>query len=204
MKTGSPTLSRRFLPVGVVVLLVALLGACTGRGGGYLNPDGVFTGKAQLGFTFSCEDPGGINPPTGQLRIQLSYSDRGAGPTVKGPFSIHGIVDEIEPVDESMFCIGQNPPPTPNQLIFLGRFRPTTTARPTGFAKSCPTRATSASPLCRFEVIVRDNDNNLAPSEGDFFSIQLSSATTLTSELDPTTVFYARAGYLAGGNLTVD
>jgi hypothetical protein len=53
-------------------------------------------------------------------------------------------------------------------------------------------------------VIVRDNDQNLAPSPGDFFSIKLSSATALTSELDPLTVFYARAGYLAGGNLTVD
>jgi hypothetical protein len=57
--------------------------------------------------------------------------------------------------------------------------------------------------LCRFEVIVRDNDGNLAPSPGDFFSIKLSNATAVTSVLDPATVFYARAGFLAGGNLTV-
>jgi hypothetical protein len=57
--------------------------------------------------------------------------------------------------------------------------------------------------LCRFEVIVRDTDGNLAPSKGDFFSIKLSSATAVTSELDPVTVFYARAGFLEGGNLTV-
>jgi hypothetical protein len=55
--------------------------------------------------------------------------------------------------------------------------------------------------LCRFEVIVQDNDQNLTPSPGDFFSIKLSSATALTSTLP--LVFYARAGYLAGGNLTV-
>jgi hypothetical protein len=44
---------------------------------------------------------------------------------------------------------------------------------------------------------------NLAGSKGDFFSIKLSSATAPTSVLDPATVFYARAGYFAGGNLTV-
>ena len=47
----------------------------------------------------------------------------------------------------------------------------------------------------RFEVIVRDNDGNLAPSRGDFFSIKLSNATAVTSELDPARVFYARAGH---------
>jgi hypothetical protein len=57
--------------------------------------------------------------------------------------------------------------------------------------------------LCRFEVIVRDTDGNLGASKGDFFSIKLSSATAVTSELDPLTVFYARAGYLEGGNLRV-
>ena len=50
---------------------------------------------------------------------------------------------------------------------------------------------------------MRDDDGNLAASKGDFFSIKLSSATALDDELDPGTVFYARAGYLAGGNLTV-
>jgi hypothetical protein len=57
--------------------------------------------------------------------------------------------------------------------------------------------------LCRFEVIVRDTNGDLTGSKGDFFSIKLSSSTTVTSELDPLTVFYARAGYLAGGNLKV-
>jgi len=59
--------------------------------------------------------------------------------------------------------------------------------------------------LCRFEVIVRDNDRNLTPSPGDFFSIKLTNVTALTSQFpDPTTVFYARAGFLKSGNLTVD
>jgi len=58
--------------------------------------------------------------------------------------------------------------------------------------------------LCRFEVLVRDNDKNLAPSTGDFFSIKLTSATVVSSELEPATVIYARAGLLESGNLTVN
>jgi hypothetical protein len=57
--------------------------------------------------------------------------------------------------------------------------------------------------LCRFEVFVRDNDRNLAPSTGDFFSIKLSSATAPSTVLD-SPVPYARAGLLEGGNINVD
>jgi hypothetical protein len=38
---------------------------------------------------------------------------------------------------------------------------------------------------------------------GDFFSIKLSSTTAVTSQLDAATVFYARAGFLERGHLTV-
>jgi hypothetical protein len=45
---------------------------------------------------------------------------------------------------------------------------------------------------------------NHAPSPGDFFSIKLTNVTALTSQFpDSTTVFYARAGLLSSGNLTV-
>jgi hypothetical protein len=199
------------MSVGIAGVLVVMLAACTGRGGGYLPPGPsvsdtfpgtVFAGQALFGFEFSCEDKGGVNPPTGQLRIQLSYTDRGTSVLLGAPFSVHGIVDRIDPVLESAVCIGQNPPAGGNELIFLGRYR-LTTSPPPGFPTACPRRGKSTSPLCRFEVIVRDNDANLAPSAGDFFSIKLSDATVLTSVLDPATVFYARAGLLAGGNITV-
>ena len=147
------------------------LTACTGRGGGQLPPDGVvFKGPASFGFSFSCEDKGGLNPPTGRLRIQLSYTDHGSNP-IGSSFSIHGIVDTIDPVLESAICIGQNPPPGGNELIFLGRYRPTTSA-PAGFPSTCPARETTTTPLCRFEVIVRDNDMNRAPSTGDLLPDQ--------------------------------
>jgi hypothetical protein len=202
MKTRAPRLFRRSIVLAAAGILAVLLTACTGSGGGSLPPDTVFTGKASFGFNFSCEDKGGLNPPTGQLRIQLSYTDHGTSPFLGSPFSIQGTADELDPVVESMFCIGQNPPPGGSELIFLGRYRPTTPP-PTGFPSTCPTRETKTTPLCRFEVVVQDTDGNLTASKGDFFSIKLSSATAVTSELDPATVFYARAGSLQSGNLTV-
>jgi hypothetical protein len=205
MKTGASRLFRRFTVLAAVGILALVLTACTGRGGGQLPPKGVFTGAASFGFSFSCEDKGGINPPTGQLRIELSYTDHGSNP-IGSSFGIHGIVDTIDPVLESMICIGQNPPdPDPNLLIFLGRYRLTSSA-PSGFPSTCPERATTASPLCRFEVTVRDNDDNLKPSKGDSFSIKLSNVTAFTTEFpdDPAIVPYARAGTLKSGNLTVD
>jgi hypothetical protein len=193
---------RRRAIVGLVCLLTALASACDGRGGGQLPPEApLFTGPASFGFSFSCERSSTSvksQPKTGRLRIQLSYSDHGTN-LLGSAFSVHGTVDTIDPVLESMICVGQEPPPGGNELIFLGRYRTTSTA-PTGFAPSC----TSASSRCRFEVIVRDNDGDLAPSAGDFFSIQLSSATAVTSELDPRSVFYTRAGLLSSGNLTVN
>jgi hypothetical protein len=201
MKTSAPPFLRRSFSCAATVVLVAVLTACTATGGGQLPPTAGFTGPASFGVNFSCEDKGGVNPPTGQLRTQLSYTEHGTYLPFGSPFTIHGIVDKIDPILESAICIGQNPPPGGNELIFLGRYRPTTSA-PAGL-EACPRRETSTRPLCRFEVIVRDNDQNLAPSTGDFFSIKLSSATVLEGELDPATVVYARAGLLERGNLTV-
>ena len=203
MKIGASRLFRRSILLAAAGILAVVLTACTGVGGGYLPPRSpAFTGPASFGFTFSCEDKGGVNPPTGQLRIQLAYTDHGTSLALGAPFSIHGIADTIDPVLESAICIGQEPPPGGNELIFLGRYRPTTSSPP-GFPTTCPARERKTTPLCRFEVIVRDNDGNLAPSPGDYFSIRLSSATVPSSELDPATVFYARAGLVQGGNITV-
>jgi hypothetical protein len=202
MKTGISPHVRRFSSVAAVGILAMALTACKGVGGGQLPPSAGFTGPASFGFAFSCEDKGGLNPPTGQLRIELSYTDHGTS-LIGSSFWIHGIVDTIDPVLESAICIGTNPPPGGNELIFLGRYRLLSSA-PAGFPSTCPVRETKTTPLCRFEVIVRDNDSNRAPSPGDYFQITLSSATAVTSELNPATVFYTRAGFLSSGNLTVN
>jgi len=203
MKTGLHPHVRRSVSIAAAAVLALALTACTGRGGGQLPPDNVaFKAPASFGFIFDCEDNGRLNPPTGQLHIELAYIDHGLNP-IGSAFSIHGIVDTIDPLLESAICIGQNPPPGGNELIFLGRYR-LTSSPPAGFPRACATRGTRTTSLCRFEVIVRDNDLNGGPSPGDFFSIELSTVTALTSEFDPSTVFYARAGLLSSGNLTVD
>ena len=197
-----PRFFRRSTLLAAAAILAMVLTACTGRGGGQLPPESpLFNGPASFGFSFSCEDKGGLNPPAGQLRIELSYTDHGSN-LIGSSFSIHGIVDTIDPVLESEVCSGQQPA-RGGQLIFLGRYWPASSA-PAGFPATCPTRETTTTPLCRFEVIVRDNDQNFAPSPGDYFSIKLTTVTALTSEfLDPTTVVYARAGLLSSGNVTV-
>ncbi|HEY6744819.1 MAG TPA: hypothetical protein VI357_03790 [Mycobacteriales bacterium] len=173
------------------------LTACTGRGGGQLPPQvGAFNASASFGFSFSCEDKGGTNPQTGKLAIELSYTERSTA-VLTTPFGIHGTVDTIDPVLESAICAGQNPPPGGNELIFLGQYR-TTSAAPLFFPKAC----TTSTSTCRFEVIVRDNDNNLKPSPGDFFQISLAGAGAVGSKLEGP-IFYTRAGLLSSGNLTV-
>jgi hypothetical protein len=210
MKTGVRRFFRRSVLPAAAGLVAVVLTACTGHGGGYLPagptgsdmfPTTVFTGRASFGFNFSCEDKGGLNRPTGQLRAQLTYIDHGTSALASAPFSIHGTVDPIDPVLESAICIGQNPPPGGNELIFLGRYW-LTSPPPPEFPSTCPTREDGTTPLCRFEVIVRDNDGNGTPSSGDFFSIKLSSSTAITTELP--LVFYARAGIPEGGNITVN
>jgi hypothetical protein len=206
MKTGLHRHLRRSLLVAAAGILAVALTACAGHGGGRLPPNGtVFTAPATFGFSFSCERSSrstNLNPPTGRLRVHLAYRDHGSNP-IGSAFGIHGIADEIDPVLESMICIGDNPPPGGNELIFLGRYRLVSSA-PEGFPSTCPARETETTPLCRFEVIVRDNDMNGAPGSGDYFQISLSSETDLVGELDPATVFYTRAGVLSSGNLTVD
>ena len=208
MRTGLHPHLRRVLSVMAFGALAVALSACTGRGGGQLPPAGpLYNGAASFGFTFSCERSSrstNPNPPAGRLRIQLAYNDHGSNVYTDSSFGIHGVVDTIDPVLESMICIGRNPPPTMNELIFLGRYRLTSSA-PAGFPSTCSAqRGGRSRPLCRFEVIVRDNDMDRAPSTGDFFQITLSSAKAVRSELDPETVVYTRAGFLSSGNLTVD
>ncbi|CAA9561800.1 MAG: hypothetical protein AVDCRST_MAG73-3774 [uncultured Thermomicrobiales bacterium] len=199
--------AARFAKLGLWLLLSATLAGCTGRGGGWLPPDAIlFSGQATLGFSFSCERSSAsynLNPPTGQLRIQLNYTDHGTSP-LGGPFSIHGEADTVDPVLESMICIGEEPPPGAHELIFLGQYE-LTSSPPSGFPAECAgPRPDPDRPRCRFEAVVRDNDGNRAPSGGDEFSIKLSTTTVTGFEVDPGAVVYARSGVLGGGNLEID
>lgn len=209
-----PTPPRRLVAAAIVI--GAVLAACTGTGGGWLPPDNLaFRAKASFGFTFSCERSSrttqSTNPKPGRLRLELTYADQGANP-IGGSFGIHGIADTIDPVVESQVCVGQEEqgeqPPVPGQLVFLGRYRLTSASRPLGFPAACAQRSFGGGANCRFEVVVQDNDRNLAPSVGDSFSIKLTTVTDPTNSdlgsLLPPVLFYTRGGLLGGGNISVD
>jgi hypothetical protein len=207
MKTESRSHLRRSLLVVAAGILAVALTACSARGGGQLPPDGIaFTGPATFGFDVSCERSSrsttSLHPKAGRLRVQLNYRDHGSNP-IGSSFGIHGIVDEVDPELESMICIGDEPPPGGNELIFMGRYRLVSPA-PEGFPATCPAREADTTPLCRFEVTVRDDDMTGGGGLGDYFQIRLSTETDLIGELDPDTVFYTRAGVLAKGSITVD
>jgi hypothetical protein len=207
--------STRARFAAATILVVATLAACTGTGGGWLPPDHVgFQANASFGFTFSCQRASkstqSTNPKAGQLKLELAYNEQGINP-LGAAFTIHGIADRIDPVVESQVCAGQEPqqeqPPVPGQLVFLGRYR-LSSAAPAGFPTQCAKSTFTSGTNCRFEVVVQDNDRNLAPSAGDSFSIKLTTVTDPTAtdlgSLLPPILFYARAGLLGGGNITVD
>jgi hypothetical protein len=216
MKLGGPRFFQRSILLAAACILAVVLTACTGRGGGQLPPRAGFTGAASFGFSFSCEDKGGINRQTGKLNIELSYNDKGSNTInpVSSPFGIHGTVDALQPVVESAVCSGQVPPPEepellPGQLIFLGRYR-LTSGSPSSL-NACPTSETTK--MCRFEVDVQDNDKSQAPSQGDTFKITLSNVPVscngsfpqvLQCSQLPAGPVYTRGGTLSSGNLTVD
>jgi len=216
MKIGGMRLFRQSILLAAACMLALVLTACTGRGGGQLPPGGGFNGAASFGFSFSCEDKGGINKQTGKLNIELTYNDKGSNTMnpVSSPFGIHGTVDALQPVVESAVCSGQVPPPEPEllpgQLIFLGRYR-LTSGSPSSLS-ACPTSETTK--MCRFEVDVQDNDKSQTPSRGDTFKITLSNVPVSCNGSTIPEVFpcsglpagavYTRGGKLSSGNLTVD
>jgi hypothetical protein len=101
-------------------------------------PTTVFTGKASFGFNFSCEDKGGLNPPTGQLRLHLTYADHGTSQLLSSPFSIHGSADELDPVLESMLCIGAEPAEARPERADLPGHLPANDTAPAGLPLDVP------------------------------------------------------------------
>ena len=173
MKLGGSRYFRRSVMLAAACILAVVLTACTGRGGGQLPPEAPGSPARRRSASASAARTRGLNPPTGQLKIELTYNDKGSNP-LGSSFGIHGIVDKVDPVVESRSASAESASDAGEQLIFLGRYSLTSSA-PSGFPSTCPKRETSTTPLCRFEVIVQDNDKSRTPSPGDIFSIKLSN-----------------------------
>ena len=102
MKLGASSYFRRSVMLAAACILAVVLTACTGKGGGYLPPQGPGSPARPRSASRSAAQKG-------DLKIELSYNDKGSNP-LGSPFGIHGIVDRIDPVLESEICIGENPP----------------------------------------------------------------------------------------------
>ena len=201
MKARSRLLLRRSVFLAAIGVLVAVLTACTGRGGGYLPPERAF--RCSTARRRSASPSAASASPAARTRIRRPVSSASSSPTTNTATTSRsarrsgstGSSTSIDPVLESAICIGQNPPPGGNELIFLGRYRPTS-APPAGFPATCPTRETKTTPLCRFEVIVRDNDGEPRPVAGRLLldqAVERHGSRRLNSI--PATVFYSRAGH---------
>ena len=204
MKARSRLLLRRSVFLAGIGVLVAVLTACTGRGADTCRLTSVaFTGPASFGFTLQLRGQGRREPADRSAAHPALLQRTRQQPRIGSPFGIHGIVDMIDPVLESMICIGQNPPPGGKELIFLGRYRPTTSA-PAGFPKSCPTRRRrpTAVPFRGHRAGQRQEPARRRRATSS--RSRCRAPRQSPSDLDPATVFYTRAGLLEGGNLTVN
>jgi hypothetical protein len=162
------------------------LGACKATGGGYIGmptdggPVSVFSGRANYGFTFTCEMRG----DQAQIKGQITYHDSSS--TIGGKkfpeIRLHGVVDPFfvdvptcEAAAEAM----------PNAAQFDGTYRSQDTTL-------------SAVPPGRFTVLVFDQGEpgrSVGEITGDGFSIELLGGAYAA---------YTRAGYIEGGNIQVE
>ena len=205
-KSPRRRIGRRVGAAGLALAAAVALGGChEARGGGYLagpleEPVGVYTGRADFGFTFQCDggiagqityhdDPSTINVPVPVDEDLPLVGD--VVETVETDFpeiKIHGTVDtvlvdadgnpETEGVVEADTCEDLVEAPVAQ---FLGTYRSQDT---TGSGE--------------FNVLVFDQGKSTR-TEGDFtgdgFSIDLVGTPYGG---------YTRAGYIEGGNITVD
>ena len=202
LKTGAPRLFRRSVLLAAVGILALVLTACRGVGGGQLPPNTGFTAPASFGFSFSCEDKGGLNPPTGQLAIQLVLHRPRHQPPRLGVLDPRdrrpdrpgaGIPDLYRSESASRRERADLPGPLPADVV-----------RPGGLPVDLPGARDedhTAVPLRGHRPRQRHEPR---PVAGRLLLHQAHERYGLDLPIpDPATVFYARAGLLSSGNLTV-
>jgi hypothetical protein len=169
---------------------VLALGACHGRGGGYINAPAerspVFNGRANFGFTFDCDE--GVK---GEITYHDTSTKVSPGGVLFTGLRLHGTVtnvlvddnplDDIPPV-KAITCEDLEEP----WAQFQGAYR------------SQETHLLSKAPG-KFTVLVFDQGEPGRTKDpqitGDFFSIDL--------KLGPYPL-YTRAGYIEAGNIQVN
>ena len=191
MKIGAPRFFQRSVLLAAACILAVVLTACTGKGGGYLPPQkpGVHRpGAVRLHVQLREGWPE-------SAKIELAYNDKGAATRSVRRLEFTASSTRLTRCWNPQFALARIHRPGRNQPIFLGRYSQTSSA-PAVFPSTCPERNETTS-LCRFEVIVQDNDNNLPHRRGTSSrsSYRARRRTSLNSQWDRC---YARAGLPSG------
>ncbi len=208
MKIGGPRFFQRSVLLAAACMLALVLTACTGKGGGYLPPSAGFTGQASFGFTFSCEK--------GDLKIELSYNDKGSNLQSSARRSGFMASSTGRPS-------GLNPRPVlartrllrREQADLLGPLLPDVVGA-VGLSidvpqagdvdlAAMPLRGHRAGQRPEHEPVHRaTSSRSSCPRNFAHTTIaRPKSSSCVITEFPTASVVYARAGFLAGGNITV-
>ena len=182
-------LARR-LGIAVMALVALLtLGACRATGGGYLPPQvGLFPGKAEFGFNFTCEVE--TEKKRAVIRGTITYHDDPSPGFPKG-IKLHGTVD---PFFIELNELPEGPDITCENADVLAGIEGIPYARFQGEYRSQDTTLPAPSKPGRFQVDVFDQGEP-ASLEGDSFDILLTYGEYPA---------YNRFGFVKGGNIQVD
>lgn len=178
--------ARRAAAAALALAAVLTLGACKATGGGYIGmptdggPESTFAGRANFGFTFTCEMKG---QDKALIHGQITYHD---SPSTVGGIAfpeirLHGVVDPFFVTVSSCELAAEA---MPNSALFEGSYRSQDTTL-------------STVPAGRFVVQVFDQGEpgrSVGEITGDGFAIELIGGAYPA---------YTRAGYIEGGNVQV-
>jgi hypothetical protein len=196
MESRHIRLARR---LGIAVLALAALltlGACRATGGGYLPPQvGLFPGKAEFGFNFTCEVE--TEKKRAVIRGEVTYHDDPSSGFPDG-IQLHGTVD---PFFIELTELPANPPEgfeaplTCENADVLAQIEGVPYARFQGEYRSQDTTIPAEERTGRFQVDVVDMGEPPPSIEGDSFDILLTGGKYGG---------YNRFGFVEGGNIQVE
>ena len=201
-KSPRRRIARRIGAAVMALAAVLTLGACRATGGGYLPPEGlggVFQGRADFGFNFTCEIE--TAKKRAVIRGTITYHDYGpvTVPTVPPKTFPNGI--KLQGTVDPLFIELDAPVPTncadAGTDIFYDLFEGVAVAEFHGDYRSLDTTIPAKKRQGRFEVEVFDHGEPGSPafSDGDHFDIHLLTGPYMG---------YNRAGYIEGGNIQVE
>jgi hypothetical protein len=177
------------------------LGACRATGGGYLPPAGVFQGRAEFGFNFTCE----VEPEKKRAVVRGTVTYHDSGPVTIGlktfpdGIRIHGTVDPffIENIDLTNLPPEVDPtgPITCAEADVSLGLEGLGYARFEGEYRSQDRTIPATKRTGRFQVDVQDMGEPPPSIEGDSFDILLTGGEYGG---------YNRFGFVEGGNIQVE